>query len=130
MFQVTRAARPGGRVALSSSPYIRPPVAPSIPFITTPSYLNSLLPLVTHQVTYFPHLLLSSLYPSILAIMTRTERAAFPRAIIKDRAESKSGMDKHIPKNGAGTHNWGSLLEERDLEEAAQFDEVQDFEEG
>lgn len=60
--------------------------------------------------------------------MTRTERATFPRAIIKDRAESKSGLDKRLPKNGAGTHNWGSLLNERDLEDAADFDETRDVE--
>ena len=60
--------------------------------------------------------------------MTRTERASFPRAIIKDRAESKSGMDKSTPKQGAGTHNWGSLIDERELEEAADLDEERDLE--
>ena len=55
--------------------------------------------------------------------MTRTERATSPRAIIKDRSESRSGMDKHTPKGGAGQHNWGSLMRERDLEEAALYDE-------
>ena len=61
--------------------------------------------------------------------MTRTERASFPRAIIKDRAESKSGMDKSTPKQGAGTHNWGSLIDERELEEAADLDEENDLQE-
>lgn len=61
--------------------------------------------------------------------MTRTERATSPRAIIKDRSESKTGIDKHTPKNGAGPHNWGSLMDERELEEAATFDEEHDREE-
>ncbi|KAI0940056.1 hypothetical protein AcV5_001264 [Taiwanofungus camphoratus] len=60
--------------------------------------------------------------------MTRTERAAYPRAIVKDRAESKSGMNKHIPKNGAGLHNWGALMSERDYEDAAEYDEEREFE--
>ncbi|GBE79832.1 hypothetical protein BKA93DRAFT_821526 [Sparassis latifolia] len=55
--------------------------------------------------------------------MTRTARASFPRAILKDRAESKSGMDKRTPKNGAGPHNWGALVDERELEDAADMDE-------
>ncbi|KAH9947213.1 hypothetical protein B0H21DRAFT_360085 [Amylocystis lapponica] len=55
--------------------------------------------------------------------MTRTARAVFPRAILKDRTESRSGMDKRTPKNGAGTHNWGALVDERELEDAADFDE-------
>lgn len=55
--------------------------------------------------------------------MTRTERATSPRAIIKDRSESKSGIDKHTPKNGAGPHNWGSLHDELELEAAAEYDE-------
>ena len=61
--------------------------------------------------------------------MTRTERASFPRAILKDRAESKSGMDKSTPKQGAGTHNWGSLMDERELEDAADYDEERELEE-
>ncbi len=60
--------------------------------------------------------------------MTRTERATSPRAIIKDRSESKSGMNKHTPKGGAGTHNWGSLMNERDLEDAALYDRVDETE--
>lgn len=55
--------------------------------------------------------------------MTRTERATSPRAIIKDRSESKSGIDKHTPKNGAGPHNWGSLHDELELEASAEYDE-------
>ncbi|OBZ76957.1 hypothetical protein A0H81_03077 [Grifola frondosa] len=33
------------------------------------------------------------------------------------------------PKNGAGPHNWGSLADERELEDAAEFDEEVDVEE-
>lgn len=62
--------------------------------------------------------------------MTRTERATSPRAILKDRSESKSGMNKRTPKGGAGTHNWGSLSNERDLEDAAMFDQETDEAEG
>ncbi|KAI0088374.1 hypothetical protein BDY19DRAFT_950596 [Irpex rosettiformis] len=60
--------------------------------------------------------------------MTRTERATSPRAMLKDRSESKTGIDKHTPKGGAGTHNWGSLKDERDIEEEAIYDEEQDIE--
>ncbi|KAF8655026.1 hypothetical protein AX16_003296 [Volvariella volvacea WC 439] len=61
--------------------------------------------------------------------MTRTSRASFPRAIIKDRSESKSGLDKSVRKNGAGGHNWGSLQNERELEDAALYDEEYEEEE-
>ncbi|EJD36679.1 hypothetical protein AURDEDRAFT_140010 [Auricularia subglabra TFB-10046 SS5] len=44
--------------------------------------------------------------------MTRTERASHPRALVKDRSESKSGLDKRVQKNGAGAHGWGSLADE------------------
>ncbi|KAJ8521593.1 hypothetical protein ONZ45_g1777 [Pleurotus djamor] len=60
-------------------------------------------------------------------IMTRTERSVNPRAVIRDRSESKSGLDKSMPKNGAGTHNWGSFADERELEDAALADEQQDL---
>ena len=30
--------------------------------------------------------------------MTRTERSSHPRAIVKDRSESKSGLDKRVQK--------------------------------
>lgn len=63
--------------------------------------------------------------------MTRTERAIFPRAVLKDRSESRTGLDKSIRKHGAGPHNWGRLEDERDLEEAAfedeQFEEEEDL---
>ncbi|KAH9933097.1 hypothetical protein B0H21DRAFT_89865 [Amylocystis lapponica] len=59
--------------------------------------------------------------------MTRTERAAFPRAVAKDHAESKTGGDKRIPKNGAGPHNWGSVNNQREIEDAAAVDEEHDF---
>jgi len=61
--------------------------------------------------------------------MTRTERSAFPRALVKDRSESKSGLDKSIRKNGGGHHNWGSLADETYLEAAAMEDEQRDLEE-
>ncbi|KAI0761347.1 hypothetical protein BD413DRAFT_617084 [Trametes elegans] len=61
--------------------------------------------------------------------MTRTARAAYPSAINKDRSEAKNGMDKHIPKGGAGPHNWGRLEDEYQLESAALDDEEADFEE-
>lgn len=48
--------------------------------------------------------------------MTRTERSLSPRAIIKDRSESKSGMDKALRKGGAGSHNWGNIDQEYYLE--------------
>lgn len=59
--------------------------------------------------------------------MTRTERAVSPRAIIKDRSESKTGLDKSLRKGGAGTHNWGSIDNERELEDAAFEDEQHDI---
>lgn len=60
--------------------------------------------------------------------MTRTARAAYPSAVNKDRSEAKNGMDKHIPKGGAGPHNWGRLEDEYELESAALDDEQADFE--
>jgi hypothetical protein len=61
--------------------------------------------------------------------MTRTSRAAFPRAVNKDRSESRSGLDKSIRKSGAGYHNWGSLADEEYLEYAALDDEQRELEE-
>ncbi|KAI8989002.1 hypothetical protein BD414DRAFT_415177 [Trametes punicea] len=61
--------------------------------------------------------------------MTRTVRASYPDAIIKDRSEPKNGMDKHIPKQGAGPHNWGRLEDEYELEAAAIADEQAELEE-
>lgn len=60
--------------------------------------------------------------------MTRTARASYPSAVNKDRSEAKNGMDKHIPKGGAGPHNWGSLEDEYQLESAALDDEQAEFE--
>lgn len=54
--------------------------------------------------------------------MTRTERAAFPRALMRDRSESKSGLDKSLRKGGGGHHNWGSIADESYLEAAALED--------
>lgn len=62
--------------------------------------------------------------------MTRTERSIFPKAISKDRSESKSGMDKSLRKRGAGTHNWGSLADEASLEYDAWDDEEADMQRG
>jgi len=61
--------------------------------------------------------------------MTRTERATYPRAIIKDRSEARNAMNKHTPKSGAGSHNWGDLQHERDYEEAGLQDEEDEFRE-
>ncbi|CCO35590.1 peptidyl-prolyl isomerase D (cyclophilin D) [Rhizoctonia solani AG-1 IB] len=42
--------------------------------------------------------------------MTRTERAAYPRAINKDRSEARNGMDRSLKKGGAG--GWGTIDDE------------------
>jgi len=57
--------------------------------------------------------------------MTRTERSTSPRAILKDRTESKSGFNKSLRKQGAGGHNWGSLRDELDHEREALEDNGQ-----
>lgn len=59
--------------------------------------------------------------------MTRTARASFPRAIVKDRSESKSGHDKRLRKDGGGPHGWGRLSDESKLEAAALYDEQLEF---
>ncbi|KAH9474445.1 hypothetical protein JR316_0012904 [Psilocybe cubensis] len=61
--------------------------------------------------------------------MTRTARAAYPRAVIKDRSESRSGLDTSLRKSGAGHHNWGALADERTLETAALEDDQLEEEE-
>ncbi|PIL28843.1 hypothetical protein GSI_08889 [Ganoderma sinense ZZ0214-1] len=61
--------------------------------------------------------------------MTRTARASYPNAINKDRSEAKNGMDKHIPKRGAGPYNWGSLEDELEIETAAFEDEQAELDE-
>ena len=61
--------------------------------------------------------------------MTRTARSAYPSALNKDRSEAKNGMDKRIPKKGAGPHNWGSLEDELELENAALDDEQAELDE-
>jgi len=43
--------------------------------------------------------------------MTRTARASYPRAIVKDRSLSRTGLDRSVHKHGAGQHNWGSILD-------------------
>lgn len=60
--------------------------------------------------------------------MTRTSRAAFPRALQRDRSESKSGLDKSLRKGGSGQHNWGSIVDLGYLEAAALADEEQEQE--
>lgn len=61
--------------------------------------------------------------------MTRTARSLHPRAMVRDRSESKSGHDKHIRKDGGGPHGWGRLTDEKDLESAAMEDEQLEFNE-
>ncbi|KAG8991431.1 hypothetical protein FRB95_007752 [Tulasnella sp. JGI-2019a] len=41
--------------------------------------------------------------------MTGTIRATNPRALIRDRSNSKTGMDKSMRKAGGGAHNWGNI---------------------
>lgn len=60
--------------------------------------------------------------------MTRTERAAYPRAINRDRSESRTGLDSSLRKRGAGGHNWGSLDDEQFLEASAMDDESLELE--
>ncbi|KAH7910893.1 hypothetical protein BJ138DRAFT_1151831 [Hygrophoropsis aurantiaca] len=59
--------------------------------------------------------------------MTRTERSNYPRAIVRDRSESKSGLDKSIRKHGAGPHNWGNIADEKYLEAAGLDDEEREL---
>lgn len=59
--------------------------------------------------------------------MTRTERSLSPRAMIKDRSESKTGMDKAFRKGGAGSHNWGNINEYLLETEVLDDDEGQDL---
>ncbi|KAF8582250.1 hypothetical protein K439DRAFT_1635480 [Ramaria rubella] len=54
--------------------------------------------------------------------MTRTERSFNPRAVIRDRSESKTGLDKSDRKGGAGAHNWGSYADEQEHELRAAED--------
>lgn len=44
--------------------------------------------------------------------MTRTSRSASLRSVLKDRSESKTGLNNNLRKNGGGAHNWGSLENE------------------
>ena len=60
--------------------------------------------------------------------MTRTARAAYPRAVLRDRSESRSGIDTSIRKDGAGQHNWGSIADEGQLEFDAIADELREAE--
>ncbi|KAJ6453582.1 hypothetical protein C8R45DRAFT_1039111 [Mycena sanguinolenta] len=59
--------------------------------------------------------------------MTRTSRSASLRSILKDRSESKTGLNNNLRKNGGGAHNWGSLENERELEFAGIDDGQQEL---
>ncbi|KAM6501217.1 hypothetical protein JOM56_004231 [Amanita muscaria] len=59
--------------------------------------------------------------------MTRTERASYPRAVIRDRSMSRTGLDNHIRKGGAGRHNWGGIQDEPKLELEALSDEEREL---
>ncbi|KAJ7507014.1 hypothetical protein B0H11DRAFT_188681 [Mycena galericulata] len=61
--------------------------------------------------------------------MTRTSRSASLRSILKDRSESKTGLNNSLRKNGGGAHNWGNLENERDLEFAGIDDGQQELDE-
>ncbi|KAJ7450815.1 hypothetical protein FB451DRAFT_1285216 [Mycena latifolia] len=61
--------------------------------------------------------------------MTRTSRSASLRSVLKDRSESKTGLNNALRKNGGGAHNWGSLEHERDLEFAGIDDGQQELDE-
>ncbi|KAJ7178198.1 hypothetical protein C8R46DRAFT_1188250 [Mycena filopes] len=61
--------------------------------------------------------------------MTRTSRSASLRSVLKDRSESKTGLNNNLRKNGGGAHNWGSLENERDLEFAGIDDGQQELDE-
>jgi len=56
--------------------------------------------------------------------MTRTERATNPRALIRDRSNSKSGMDKSMRKSGGGAHNWGNTMDQIEGEMYDEGDEA------
>lgn len=56
--------------------------------------------------------------------MTRTARAENPAALVKDRSVARNGRDKHVQKDG--THGWGNVKDEADLEREGLEDEVID----
>ncbi|KAF8351982.1 hypothetical protein F5887DRAFT_8587 [Amanita rubescens] len=60
--------------------------------------------------------------------MTRTERASYPRAVLRDRSLSRSGLNPQLRKGGAGRHNWGGLEDESQLESQAMYDEAKELE--
>ncbi|EAU84022.1 hypothetical protein CC1G_11460 [Coprinopsis cinerea okayama7 len=55
--------------------------------------------------------------------MARTARSQFPRAVQKDRHENRSGLDPNLRKGGAGSYNWGNIMDERELHTEALHDE-------
>ncbi|KAK2460858.1 hypothetical protein APHAL10511_007328 [Amanita phalloides] len=76
---------------------------------------------------YKPPLFLTPFYLSTCA-MTRTERASYPRAVLRDRSLSRSGLNTHLRKGGAGRHNWGGIEHESRLEYQALDDEERELE--
>lgn len=60
--------------------------------------------------------------------MTRTERASYPRAVLRDRSLSRSGLNPQLRKGGAGRHNWGGLDHEQELRYQAEYDEAREQE--
>ncbi|KAH6910673.1 hypothetical protein BKA70DRAFT_1220564 [Coprinopsis sp. MPI-PUGE-AT-0042] len=61
--------------------------------------------------------------------MTRTARSAFPRAVEKDRHDSRTGLSANMRKDGGGAHNWGNPLQDEQLMEDEAFaDELADEE--
>ncbi|KAF8702193.1 hypothetical protein AX14_014481 [Amanita brunnescens Koide BX004] len=60
--------------------------------------------------------------------MTRTERASYPRAVLRDRSLSRSGLNTQLRKGGAGRHNWGDLDHEQELQFQAEHDEERELE--
>lgn len=60
--------------------------------------------------------------------MTRTERASYPRAVLRDRSLSRSGLNPQLRKGGAGRHNWGGLDHEQELQYQAEYDEERERE--
>lgn len=93
---------------------------PYLPFrrYISPAVTFSLIKSITHrQLTFITSF-----------IMTRTERASYPRAVLRDRSLSRSGLNTQLRKGGAGRHNWGGLEDESQLESQAMHDEAKELE--
>lgn len=95
--------------------------------VTRPSYLY-LLSTTTSPPSTIPTSFNAPLtQPINPRIMTRTERSQFPRALAKDRHDSRTGLNRdphHVPKNGEGAHSWGSDSYEVDHETGAYDDDT------